>query len=156
MSETKDAAPVRIPPPAVYATGIVAGIVLQRLAPVRLGLSVAVRLALAALPAVAATLLVGSAVKRFRATGQDEKPWTPTPSVISSGSYARTRNPMYVSLTLLQVAAGIALGNLWILALAPASMGGVWLVAIRHEEAYLERKFGAEYTDYKQRVRRWL
>ena len=29
-------------------------------------------------------------------------------------------------------------------------------IAIRHEEAYLERKFGAAYTDYKARVRRWL
>jgi protein-S-isoprenylcysteine O-methyltransferase Ste14 len=32
----------------------------------------------------------------------------------------------------------------------------VYLTAIRHEEAYLERKFGETYTKYKASVRRWL
>jgi len=29
-------------------------------------------------------------------------------------------------------------------------------MAIKKEEAYLEEKFGDEYVQYKQKVRRWL
>ncbi len=63
---------------------------------------------------------------------------------------------MYVAGALLQSAIGIGLGNLWILLLVPLACVGVQITAIRHEEAYLERKFGDAYLDYKKSVRRWL
>ena len=44
----------------------------------------------------------------------------------------------------------------WWLLLLPVSMALVHYFAIRHEEAYLEAKFGAAYRDYRQRVRRWI
>jgi protein-S-isoprenylcysteine O-methyltransferase Ste14 len=56
------------------------------------------------------------------------------------------------------ILAGLALiGNaLWpLLAVIPA----VWWIntqVIAREEPYLERKFGAPYIEYKNRVRRWL
>jgi len=34
--------------------------------------------------------------------------------------------------------------------------GMLYWAAIRKEEAYLERKFGDEYHQYKNKVRRWL
>jgi hypothetical protein len=39
---------------------------------------------------------------------------------------------------------------------APAALGGDLPDAIRHEEAYLERKFGDRYLEYKRSVRRWI
>ncbi len=51
---------------------------------------------------------------------------------------------------------GVGLANLWIVVLVPAVLSIVYLTAIRHEEAYLESKFGQSYTDYKASVRRWL
>jgi protein-S-isoprenylcysteine O-methyltransferase Ste14 len=92
----------------------------------------------------------------FRETGQDPRPWLATPEIVSSGVYRFTRNPMYVSLALGQSALGIGLGNLWILLLVPVVCAVVQITAIRHEEAYLERKFGDSYRDYKKSVRRWL
>ncbi len=53
-------------------------------------------------------------------------------------------------------AIGFAAANGAILILVPVSLGVVYLIAVRHEEAYLERQFGAVYVDYKQAVRRWL
>jgi protein-S-isoprenylcysteine O-methyltransferase Ste14 len=50
----------------------------------------------------------------------------------------------------------LALGNLWGLIISPAMLYYLYELVVKHEEAYLARKFGAVYTDYKARVRRWL
>ena len=42
------------------------------------------------------------------------------------------------------------------LALTPVCAIIIFFTAIRHEEAYLEEKFGDSYREYKQRVRRWI
>jgi protein-S-isoprenylcysteine O-methyltransferase Ste14 len=83
-------------------------------------------------------------------------PREPTTAVVTDGPYRFTRNPLYLSMTLIYV--GItALAN----ALAPVLLLPVVLQVmsrgvIEREEHYLERKFGAEYLSYKARVRRWL
>ena len=77
-------------------------------------------------------------------------------SIVKSGVYRYTRNPMYSGLGLGQLGLSVALGNLWVAVMLIPALGLVYLMAIRHEEAYLERKFGAEYRAYKSSVRRWL
>ncbi|MCX5739319.1 MAG: isoprenylcysteine carboxylmethyltransferase family protein [Proteobacteria bacterium] len=77
-------------------------------------------------------------------------------SPFSTGIYRFTRNPMYVGMALLQTSIGITWGNGWILALVPVVLVTIYTIAIRHEEAYLERKFGSTYLEYKRSVRRWL
>jgi protein-S-isoprenylcysteine O-methyltransferase Ste14 len=56
------------------------------------------------------------------------------------------------------VFAGIALlgGALWALAMLVPTLLVIDRGVIAREERYLEGKFGAEYRDYKARVRRWL
>ena len=46
--------------------------------------------------------------------------------------------------------------QLWALLLLPAALAVLQRLVIVKEEAYLERRFGREYLDYKARVRRWL
>lgn len=96
------------------------------------------------------------AMRRFAATGQDPKPWLPSPELIEAGIYRVSRNPMYVSMALLQVGLGVAVGYGWVALLVPMSMATVYWTAIRHEERYLEDKFGEAYLQYKRSVRRWL
>lgn len=96
------------------------------------------------------------AVLLFRRSGQDENPWKPTPAIMARGPFRFTRNPMYLQMVLVCIGFAVILWNAWILALTPV---GAWLLqrlAIRPEEAYLERKFGETYLSYKRRVRRWL
>lgn len=148
---------MRIPPPVAYIAAIVAGIGLHELLwPLPIALPRAPRVAGALLIGLLGVALAAGALRLFRTTGQDPKPWVATPEIIRTGVYRFTRNPMYLGLSLLQSAIGIGVGNLWVLLLVPLACVVVQITAIRHEEAYLERKFGDAYRDYKTSVRRWL
>jgi protein-S-isoprenylcysteine O-methyltransferase Ste14 len=100
--------------------------------------------------------LMVAAVIEFRRTGQDPKPWKPTPELILRGPYRFTRNPMYVGLTLTQLGLGLALGHLWIALLAPCSLAVVHFMAVLPEERYLSDKFGNGYREYCRQIRRYL
>ena len=153
----KDGAAVRVPPPLAYLAAVVAGVGLNEFIwPLPIGLARGPGVALALLVALLGVALAVAALRLFRATGQDPKPWLATPEIVRTGVYRFTRNPMYVAGALLQSAIGIGLGNLWILLLVPLACVVVQITAVRHEEAYLERKFGDAYLDYKKSVRRWL
>ena len=77
-------------------------------------------------------------------------------TLITTGPYRYTRNPAYVSLTLLHLSIGIVADSIWVLAaLVPAVLVTHYGVILREEE-YLEKKFGEAYRDYKRSVRRWL
>lgn len=153
----RDGAAVRIPPPLVYLGGVIAGVLVHGLLlPLRLPLSTSARVSLSTAPILLGLFLMGGAIRLFRRSGQDPKPWEPTPEIISTGVYRFTRNPMYVGMALLQIGIGVGLANGWVLALVPFVLAAVYRTAIRHEEGYLERKFGETYASYKRSVRRWL
>jgi protein-S-isoprenylcysteine O-methyltransferase Ste14 len=99
---------------------------------------------------------LASALGWFRRTGQDVRPWVSTPSIISTGVYRWSRNPMYVGMALVLLAIGIGWANGWVLLAIPVVLAIVYATAIRPEEAYLEGKFGEAYRAYKRSTRRWL
>ena len=157
MTET-DGAAVRIPPPLVYLAALLIGpFLLQRFVwPLAFPLPRGAAYALGVAVAIAGILVIAAAVRLFRRTEQEPEPWKPTPEIIDEGIYRRTRNPMYVGMGLVQLGFGIAVRSAWIVLLLPAVLGIVYLIAVRHEEAYLEDKFGDEYRRYKEAVRRWV
>lgn len=156
-ADERDGAAVRFPPPLFYLFAVIAGGLLHELVvPLPLDLAPSVRIGGAAGAAVLGVAMLAGALGLFRRTGQDPKPWKSTPEVISSGVYKLSRNPMYVGMALLQTSIGVGWGNGWILVLVPAVLLIVYATVIRHEEAYLERKFGDAYVGYKRSVRRWL
>ena len=79
-----------------------------------------------------------------------------TTTLIDSGPFARSRNPLYLGL--LAGAAGVALltGSLWALIALPLEWALLRWGAIMPEERYLAAKFGSVYTEYTSRVPRWL
>lgn len=105
---------------------------------------------------LAACTLVFLAVRRFGKAGTNVDVRKPATTIVSSGIYSLTRNPMYLSMALILTALSILLNNLWLLILTPVFMAVIQKGVIAREEAYLEKKFGAEYADYKTRVRRWV
>jgi protein-S-isoprenylcysteine O-methyltransferase Ste14 len=76
--------------------------------------------------------------------------------VVSTGIYGITRNPMYVAMTLLLLSWALYLANVWLL------IGPLFFVLfitrfqILPEERAMTARFGATYSKYKARVRRWL
>jgi len=158
LTETSEhGAQVRFPPPLVVLLSIFLGVGLRyAIAPL-------------ALPshrafgrwAGVAILLFGlgvilSARTLFKRTGQDPKPWKPSPELLLEGPYRFTRNPMYVGVTLIQFGLGLALSNLWISLLAPFSLLAIHFIAVVPEERYLTEKFGDSYKAFLLRVRRYL
>ena len=80
----------------------------------------------------------------------------PTGTIVSDGAFHYSRNPTYLSLTLLYVGLSLLVGSPWVLFMAvPAVALTQWGVIMR-EERYLEAKFGEEYLRYKAKVRQWI
>ncbi len=83
-------------------------------------------------------------------------PSQPTTTIVDSGPYRLTRNPIYLGMMLGLIGVAIALNSLWLLlTLVPFALVIRYGVVAR-EEAYLERKFGDVYRRYRARIRRWL
>ena len=76
--------------------------------------------------------------------------------VLDRGPFRFSRNPLYVGLIVLDVALALLWPSVWALILVPVGVGLLTWGAILPEERYLATKFGADYDDYRRRVRRWL
>lgn len=154
-----DRAKVRFFPPGIPIATILLGVVLQRVWPLTVAFAPPAPIRYWVGGAVIALSVLGLgawSVVLFRRSGQNENPWKPTPSIVEKGPFRITRNPMYLQMVLVCVGAAIALANLWVLLLTPLCAAALQVLAIQPEEAYLERKFGQTYLDYRSRVRRWL
>lgn len=79
-----------------------------------------------------------------------------TSSVVSTGIYRYSRNPMYLALVLLLLVEGLVLKNWSMLFVVWGFIVYLNRFQITPEERALEIKFGQEYIDYKKRVRRWI
>jgi protein-S-isoprenylcysteine O-methyltransferase Ste14 len=158
-TQLRDAADVRVFPPAVPLIVILLGIGLNYRYPLAVGYLPAgsARYWIGAALVAAAVLGLGwGAVRLVRGSGQSENPWKPTTEIIQRGPFRISRNPMYLQMLLVCVGFAIMLWNLWILLLVPLCAWMLQRFVIVPEEAYLERKFGETYLAYKRRVRRWI
>lgn len=149
--------PNRIPwPPILDVATIAAAYGLERVLP--LGL-----LPEAAALQVAGAIMMGigiavalAAIVRFKSIGTPVDPTGRATRLATDGIYRFTRNPMYVGTLILLAGLALVLGWGWLLLLLPVLAVLLYRLAIRREEAFLERRFGNDYADYRRRVRRWL
>lgn len=96
-----------------------------------------------------------AAFRRAKTTANPMKPET-TSSLVTTGIYKVTRNPMYVGVLLALVAWAIFLSSAWALAGPVAFVAYMNRFQIAPEERVLSSMFGAAFSDYKSRIRRWL
>lgn len=158
MSEARDSAGIRIPPPALYLGWLLVGFLAQHRSPVAIvpaRFLLEIRVLGTAL-ILGGILLALSGVMLFRLSGTTPNPTRPATALVRRGPYRLTRNPMYLGLALAHAGIALVFNALWPLAaLLPVLVLVRWLVIAR-EERYLSRKFGEEYEEYRRRVRRWL
>lgn len=76
--------------------------------------------------------------------------------VVDVPPYSWSRNPMYVSFTVMYVGLALAYGLWWPFVLLPVVIGILSAAVIAREERYMRRTFGRVYEDYCARVRRWI
>jgi len=80
----------------------------------------------------------------------------PTRALVTTGIHGWTRNPIYLGMFLVYGGVGIAVRSPSILILTLPLAIAIRYGVVAREEAYLERRFGDIYRDYKARVRRWV
>lgn len=104
------------------------------------------------------TLFGVAGVWSFRKAQTTVNPTRPdtSSSVVTSGIYRITRNPMYLGMLFLLLGWGSYLANPLSLVVLPAFVGYMNRFQIVPEERILAEKFGDEYQNYLQSVRRWL
>lgn len=141
-------------PPLVYLATILTGSVLEFVWPSPF-LPRGFAIPLGSVLVVAAVVLFVYSVGRFRAAGTPVPGNRPTTAIVRTGPYRFSRNPIYVAFSLLQLGIAVWINSLWLIVTLIVAIA-LMTVVIRREEGYLEQKFGAEYLDYKARVRRWI
>jgi len=145
----------RLFPPAVYLVATLLGVGLQCLWPLGLVRPPEDRWIGAVLIANWA-VLAALAIREFRCAGTTVMPTGEVSAFVTSGPFRFTRNPIYLGLALLQAGVAFVLGNAWVLLFVPLSIVVIDRVVIAGEERHLEAKYGAPYSAYRNRVRRWL
>ena len=145
-------------PPLIWAVSMAASLIvhffvarvpmsiLQRTASLGIGI---------ALLMIAPALAISAAVT-FKRAGTNVDPAKPALTIARGGPYRFTRNPMYLALTLLQIAAAFLLNDAVPLLFAAALATILHFGVILREERYLTAKFGEPYLELKRTVRRWL
>jgi protein-S-isoprenylcysteine O-methyltransferase Ste14 len=155
MAEEDSVTPRKINPPHYFLAALVAEIALAFVPSQSALLPPPWHLAGGVL-IVAGVLLAAVAARRFAKAGTNIIPLTQSTALVTDGPFAMSRNPMYLGMTL--TLAGVALlANVllpWFV--LPAFVAILWFRFIRHEEALMEKTFGAEYVAYRTRVRRWI
>src|SRR5262245_14902488 len=92
-----------------------------------------------------------------RAHTTSERPENrPTTTVVRTGPYRYSRNPIYLSFSLLQLGIAFLVNSIWLLVTLIPAVLLMSLVVIPMEEAFLGARFPTEYLPYRGTVRRWL
>lgn len=142
---------VILPPPLIFAVLLGLGLLIDTESPAN-----GLLLTVSVLVGAAGLALGFAALDLFRRRRTRPEPWKGASVLVANGVYRYTRNPMYLGMALLSLAGALLFASL---AAAFVTLVAVFVIdrtVVRREEAYLQRRFGTEYLDYRERVRRWL
>ncbi len=108
-------------------------------------------------PAVSGTALLLWCVRDFYVHGKGTlAPWSPPRTLVRTGAYRFSRNPMYVAVAA-TVAGWALLAGSPVLALYAALLAVAFCVrVVRYEEPWLREQFPSDWLDYSRRVNRWI
>jgi protein-S-isoprenylcysteine O-methyltransferase Ste14 len=148
---------LKVPPVALTLIAGLVMVVVARLIP-SLSVGIPARELVGLAVAVAGLAVCGVGVASFRRAGTTVSPLTPeaSSSLVQSGIYAHTRNPMYLGFALMLAGWSLFLSNLAAIAVVPFFVLYLDRHQIVPEERALAARFGEEFAQYVSRVRRWL
>ena len=144
-----------LPPPLTYLLALLLGLLLDRRAHVPFVPRGVARVL--GWPLVGGGMALAAWFGRtMRAADTTFRTDKPVSRVVQDGPFRYSRNPGYLSLTMLYAGIAVRRNALWAVVLLPLVVYVIQREVIEREERYLERTFGEEYLAYKGRVRRWV
>ncbi len=149
---------MRVPPPWAFILMYLAGVALQRILPMGIRspeLTWIIRVA-GFVFVVVGIAFAASALGIFRKAKTTTVPFATPSTLVISGPYRFTRNPMYVGLTLIYLGVAGTRNEIWPVVLLPLLLAYINFLVIPVEEKNLRGVFGDTYKAYGTRVRRWL
>ncbi len=148
---------LKIPPVLLTALFVVLMWLISHVTP-SIALLSAFRISSLLLFAAAGTFVGLAGVAAFRKAGTTVNPLSPdtSTSLVATGIFKRTRNPMYLALMLALIGWSAYLANLFALALTAGFVLYMNRFQIQPEERALEAQFGDQYFEYSRKVRRWV
>lgn len=102
---------------------------------------------------IALNLIADAAFKKTRTT---VKPFEISSSLITTGIFQISRNPMYLGMVLILIGVAILMGSLSPLIVVVFFTALMEMIFVRVEEKMLEQQFGSTWADYKNEVRKWI
>jgi protein-S-isoprenylcysteine O-methyltransferase Ste14 len=158
ISETRTAG-VIIRPPLLFLGALAAGFTLDHLLPIPLIVPREGELLHQLIPASLALLglaLAFAGIRNFTRAGTPVPTTQPTKSLVTTGIHGWRRNPIYLGMTILYLAIGVAVRSPWIITLILPILLIIRYGVIAREERYLSEQFGDVYDEYASKVRRWI
>ena len=145
-------------PPFLYLACLLLGLALDRALPVPLTLPGAapIRWTVGGAMILIGVAIVAAGIRNFSRAATPVPTNQPVRALVTTGVHGWSRNPIYAGLFLLYAGIGMAARSPWVITLALPLFITLRYGVVAREEAYLERRFGDDYRDYKARVRRWL
>ncbi len=150
-----DSAHVKFPPPLLALLNILIGALLNWYWPSPI-VSESLRWPLSALLILVGIGIAVSCSRLFKKAQTNIAPSKTTSHIVTTGIYAFSRNPIYLSFIIAGVGIAFAVNSLWIVLMQIPVVLIIRKFVILKEEHYLEGKFGDEYRNYKLNVRRWI
>lgn len=144
-----------IRPPFVYLGSLGLGLLINWFWPAQL-LPASVSVPIGVVLVLVAGALFISAVRTFRKANTPVPGNLPTTTIVRTGPYGFSRNPIYLAFTLLQLGLAAWVNSVGVLLTLLPALALMVFVVIPREERYLEARFPSEYLPYKHAVRRWL
>lgn len=141
-------------PPIIFLAAILLGIALNLVWPLPFRQSSLGWLG--PLVILCAVALFLRSLREFRAAGTSVRGSQRSTTIVRTGPYRFSRNPIYLSFILLVVGLSVCLNDFWLLVTLLPAVGLIAAVVIPREERFLEHNFSEQYSSYKAAVRRWL
>lgn len=145
-------------PPLLFLGALVLGLVWDFLLPLPFpvpGSELVHRIGGGALIVIGLALAVAG-IRNFSRAGTPVVGYKPTRALATAGIHGWSRNPIYLGMFLIYGGIGLAAQSPWVLLITVPLAITIRYGVVAREEAYLERRFGDDYRQYKHRVRRWL
>jgi protein-S-isoprenylcysteine O-methyltransferase Ste14 len=100
--------------------------------------------------------LSAASILQFVRHGTHPDPSKPSTTLITTGPYRYSRNPIYLAYSLMHFGIALWAAKAWLLITLLLAVALIQFGVVVREEEYLGRRFGESYLQYKGSVRRWL